>query len=100
MSAGDQRAIGGAVRRCYTEDTAAKNYASFVAHLIVTVDSSGEARIVKFAPETQAKMNSDVSYRALAERARAAVLSPTCSKLPIPKNLLGQTQTLKFVFRP
>ncbi|WP_291364620.1 energy transducer TonB [Acetobacter sp. UBA5411] len=100
MSAGDQRAIGGEVRRCYTEDTAAKDYASFVAHLVVTVDASGEARIVTFAPETQAKMNSDSSYRALAERARAAVLSPTCSKLPIPKNLLGKTQTLKFVFRP
>lgn len=100
MSAGDQRAIGGEVRRCYMEDTAAKDYASFSAHLVVTVDATGEARMVTFSPETQAKMNGDTSYRALAERARAAVLSPTCSKLPIPKNLLGQTQTLKFVFRP
>ncbi|NHO33717.1 energy transducer TonB [Acetobacter fallax] len=100
MSAGDQRAIGGEVRRCYTEDTAAKDYATFSAHLIVTVDPAGEARIVTFAPETQAKMTADPSYRALAERARAAVLSPTCSKLPIPKNLLGQTHQLKFVFRP
>lgn len=100
MSAGDQRAIGGEVRRCYTEDTAAKDYATFVAHLIVTVDATGEARIVTFAPETEAKMQADSSYRALAERARAAVLSPTCSKLPIPKNLLGQTRQLKFVFRP
>ncbi|MFE8872526.1 energy transducer TonB [Acetobacter persici] len=100
LSAGEQKAIGGAVRRCYTEDTAAKNYATFVAHLIVTVDATGEARIVQFAPQTQAQMNADSSYRALAERARAAVLSPTCSKLPIPKNLLGQTRQLKFVFRP
>ncbi|MFT9207788.1 energy transducer TonB [Acetobacter orientalis] len=100
MSSGEQKAIGGAVRRCYTEDTAAKNYATFVAHLIVTVDATGEARIVQFAPQTQAQMNADPSYRALAERARAAVLSPTCSKLPIPKNLLGQTRQLKFVFRP
>lgn len=100
LSAGDQKAIGGSVRRCYTEDTAAKNYATFVAHLIVTVDATGEARIVQFAPQTQAQMNADPSYRALAERARSAVLSPTCSKLPIPKNLLGQTRQLKFVFRP
>ncbi|GBR02645.1 hypothetical protein AOE01nite_19260 [Acetobacter oeni] len=100
MGTGDQRAIGGEVRRCYTEDTAAKDYASFSAHLIVTVDATGEARIVSFAPDTQARMNADTSYRALAERARAAVLSPTCSKLPIPKNLLGQTRQLKFVFRP
>ena len=100
LSVGEQKAIGGAVRRCYTEDTAAKNYATFVAHLIVTVDATGEARIVQFAPQTQAQMNADPSYRALAERARAAVLSPTYSKLPIPKNLLGQTRQLKFIFRP
>ncbi|MCH4022856.1 MAG: energy transducer TonB [Acetobacter sp.] len=100
MSGGDQKAIGASVRRCYTEDTAAKDYASFSAHLIVTVDATGVARIVTFAPETRQKMNGDSSYRALAERARAAVLSPTCSQLPIPKNLLGQTRQLKFVFRP
>ncbi|MBS0986146.1 energy transducer TonB [Acetobacter thailandicus] len=100
MSSGEQKAIGSAVRRCYTEDTAARNYATFVAHLVVTVDADGEARIVTFAPETQARMNADASYRALAERARSAVLSPTCSKLPIPKKLLGQTRQLKFVFRP
>ncbi|MFT9387721.1 energy transducer TonB, partial [Acetobacter sp.] len=100
LSAGQQKAIGAAVRRCYSEDTAAKDYATFVAHLVVTIDSEGEARIVQFAPETQARMAADASYRALAERARAAVLSPTCAKLPIPKELLGQTQQLKFVFRP
>ncbi|PYD61331.1 energy transducer TonB [Novacetimonas maltaceti] len=100
MSAADQKGIGNAVRRCYSEDTAARNYAQFVAHLVVTVDATGTARIVEFAPQTQARMDSDPSYRALAERARDAVLSPTCAKLPIPKNLLGQTRQLKFVFRP
>lgn len=70
LSMADQKAIGGSVRRCYTEDTEARNYASFVAHLVVTVDAAGEARIVKFAPDTAAKMASDPSYRVLAERAR------------------------------
>lgn len=96
----DQKAIGGSVRRCYTEDTEARNYASFVAHLIVTVDATGEARLVKYAPDTAAKMAADPSYRVLAERARDAVLSPTCAHLPIPSNLLGQTHQLRFVFRP
>ena len=41
-----------------------------------------------------------LSYRALAERARDAVLNPTCSRLPIPANMLGKTQQLSFVFRP
>ncbi|GBQ19554.1 energy transducer TonB [Tanticharoenia sakaeratensis] len=100
LNVADQKAIGASVRRCYAEDTAARDYATFNAHLVVTVDASGEARIVKFAPETAAKMASDPSYRALAERARDAVLSPECAKLPIPPKLLGQTHELRFVFRP
>ncbi|ARW17034.1 energy transducer TonB [Komagataeibacter europaeus] len=100
LNATQQKAIGNSVRRCYSEDTAARNYAQFVAHLVVTVDETGTARLVEFAPQTQAQMASDPSYRALAERARDAVLSPTCAKLPIPQNLLGQTRQLKFVFRP
>ena len=100
MTASEQKAIGNSVRRCYSEDTAARNYAQFVAHLVVTVDGTGTARMVDFAPQTQAQMAADPSYRALAERARDAVLSPTCAKLPIPQNLLGQTRQLKFVFRP
>ncbi|WP_264986391.1 energy transducer TonB, partial [Komagataeibacter swingsii] len=100
LTATQQKAIGNSVRRCYSEDTAARNYAQFVAHLVVTVDETGTARLVDFAPQTQAQMASDPSYRALAERARDAVLSPTCAKLPIPQNLLGQTRQLKFVFRP
>ncbi|MCQ9154336.1 energy transducer TonB [Acidomonas methanolica] len=100
LSAADQRMIGGSVRRCYSEDTAARDYASFSAHLIVTVDASGVARLARFAPDTQARVNSDPVYRALAERARDAVLSPACAKLPIPARLLGQTHELKFLFRP
>lgn len=100
LSAGQQGRIAASVRRCYVEDTAAKDYAQFTAHLIVTVDASGEARMVDFDSATRARMGADASYRALAERARDAVLSPTCSKLPIPSNLLGKTQQLRFVFRP
>ncbi len=100
LSAGMQGKIASSVRRCYVEDTAAKDYANFEAHLIVIIDASGEARIVKFDSSTQAKMNADSSYRALAERARDAVLSPVCSKLPIPSNLLGKTSQIRFKFRP
>ena len=100
LNAGAQKAIGNSVRRCYSEDTEAKNYAQFTAHLTVTVDATGEARLVEFKPDTAARMASDPEYRALAERARDAVLNPTCAHLPIPANLLGQTQQLSFVFRP
>ncbi|CAI3933165.1 MULTISPECIES: hypothetical protein [Commensalibacter] len=100
LSKGQQGKIASSVRRCYTQDTAAKDYANNIAHMEVTVDETGEARIVKFDAATQAKMNSDPAYRAFAERSRDAVLNPTCSKLPIPTNLLGKRNTVKFVFRP
>lgn len=100
LSAGQQGKIASSVRRCYVEDTSAKDYAAFSARMIVTVDATGDARIVEFDPATKAKMNADPSYQALAERARDAVLSPTCSKLPIPSNLLGKKSQLRFVFRP
>lgn len=100
LTSGQQGRIAASVRRCYTEDTDARNYAQFTARLIVTVDATGEARMVEFDPSTKAKMNSDPSYQALAERARDAVMSPTCSKLPIPNNLLGKTAKIRFVFRP
>lgn len=100
LSKGQQGKIANSVRRCYTQDTAAKDYATNTAHMVVTVDATGEARIVKFDAATQAKMNSDPAYRAFAERSRDAVLNPTCSKLPIPSNMLGARSTINFVFRP
>ena len=100
LGAGAQKAIGASVRRCYAEDTEARNYATFTAHLLVTVDEAGVAREVEFRPDTLARMNADPSYRALAERAADAVRDPRCAKLPIPANLLGSVQHLSFVFRP
>lgn len=88
------------MRRCYAEDTEARNYAHFQAHLTVTVDATGEARQVEFSDQDRARMVSDPSYRALAERARAAVMSPVCAKLPLPPSQLGQVHQIKFVFRP
>ncbi len=100
LSAGEQHAIGIEVRRCYSEDTEARNYAQFQAHLTVTVDAAGEVRQVEFSDQDRARMASDPAYRALAERARAAVMSPVCARLPLPPSELGQVHQIKFVFRP
>jgi hypothetical protein len=100
LSAGEQHAIGNAVRRCYAEDTAARDYAQFQAHLTVTVDATGEARAVEFSGADAQRMAADPSFRALAERARAAVMSPVCARLPLPPAQLGQVHQIKFVFRP
>ncbi|WP_407652010.1 energy transducer TonB [Bombella dulcis] len=100
LTSGEQNAIGSSVQRCYQEDTLARNYQNFSARMMVTVDASGEARMVTFLPETRARMAADPSYRVQAERARDAVLSPTCSRLPVPKRLLGQVRQFRFLFKP
>ncbi len=100
LTSGEQNAIGSSVQRCYQEDTLARNYQNFSARMMVTVDASGEARVVTFLPETRARMAADPSYRVQAERARDAVLSPTCSRLPVPKRLLGQVRQFRFLFKP
>ncbi len=100
LNAGEQSAIGNKVRPCYQEDTAARDYAQFQAHLTVTVDATGEARAVAFSAADAQRMAADPSYRALAERARDAVLSPACARLPLPPAQLGQVHQIKFVFRP
>jgi len=39
-------------------------------------------------------------FRAFAERAVRAVLSPQCANLPLPRAMLGQQRSLKFRFSP
>ncbi len=101
LSEGQRKTIGDSVRRCYSEDTAAKDYASYYADMEVTVDASGVARDVRLLPAFQARSGSDPAFRAFAERAERAVLDPHCATLPLPPNLLGQAaQKLSFRFRP
>lgn len=100
LTAGEQQKIGASVRRCYNENTVAKNYASFVAHVVVTIDETGVVRVVDFTPQTQAHIDKDPSYRVLAEGARRALLDPNCAKLPLSEKYLGQIRRLSFQFRP
>ena len=95
LSLAQQRAVGNSVKRCYTEDTEARNYATFGAHLRVTVDATGTARLADIVSPS-----ADPALRAFQERAREAVLDPACASLPLPGRFTGQTHTLDFVFRP
>lgn len=99
LSKGQQGEIASSVRRCYSQDLPAKNITIYVADLEVTVDETGAARIVSFDNKTLDKAKKDPYFRAFAERSRDAVLSPECSKLPLPKNMLGKRITIKFRFR-
>jgi hypothetical protein len=100
LNPGQKKAIGDEVRRCYSEDTAAKDYATYYADIEVTVDATGEVREVKLMPDSAGRAAADFAYRAFAERAERAVLDPQCAKLPLPANILGTTAKLSFRFRP
>jgi len=65
----------------------------------VTTDETGTARLAKVASEDAGRMSNPV-FRAFAERAVRAVLSPQCASLPLPRAMLGQTRQLRFRFSP
>jgi outer membrane biosynthesis protein TonB len=101
LSDGQRKQIGDEVRRCYSEDTAARDYASYTATITVTIDATGEARETKLSDSDIARGNADPAFRAFAERAERAVMDPTCARLPVPTDLLGKpAQQLTFRFRP
>ena len=98
LSEGQRKTIGDEVRRCYAEDTAAKDYATYVATMTVTVDQAGTVRAVELSSADRGRASSDFAFRAFAERAERAVLDPQCANLPLPANVLGQPAA-KFTFR-
>jgi outer membrane biosynthesis protein TonB len=101
LSDNQRKQIGAEIRRCYSQDTAARDYATYEAKMIVTIDADGEARDARLFPDDLARANADPSYRAFAERAVRAVLDPICSKLPVPPDMLGKpVQQLNIRFRP
>lgn len=100
LSDGQRRAIGDEVRRCYSEDTAARDYATYAAVITVTIDATGEAREVELSDADKTRANADPAFRAFAERAERAVMDPTCAKLPVPPDMLGKVGQLTFRFRP
>jgi hypothetical protein len=101
LTTGEMRQIGAEVKRCYSEDTAARNYATFAAVITVTIDADGVVRDAQLSPNDLARADGDPAFRAFAERARQAVMDPSCAKLPVPATLLGKpSQQLTFQFKP
>ena len=92
-------AIGAKVRECWTRDAGALGADQMQVILQVTVDANGVARRADIGTEDQGKL-SDPVFRAFAERARRAVLDAHCNPFPLPPNLMGQVQVLKFRFSP
>ena len=96
----DQRGqIGDHVRECWTIDKAAMGVDKMQVILQVMTDPAGVARMAEVAGSDVARM-SDPVFRAFAERARRAVLNPSCATLPLPQHMLGKNSVLTFRFSP
>ncbi len=100
LTKSEMGAIGDHVRQCWSYDAGAKDANTFQVRLAVTTDATGTARIAKVVGPDIDREAADPEFRAFAERAVRAVLSPDCANLPLPKSMLGQSQTLQFNFRP
>jgi hypothetical protein len=101
LTQGQAKTIGAFVKRCFSSEVEAKDYASYVVMLEVVVDQSGEVHEAHLAPESQPRAAQDPAYLAFSDAAIHAVLDPQCSKLPLPPNVLKQAATtLTFRFRP
>jgi len=99
LSEAQRGAIGDRVRECWTKDAGALDIDKMSVQLVVTVDPSGTARDAVVGAEDTGRLG-DPRFRAFAERARRAVLSPRCATLPIPQGDLGREQKLVFRFKP
>jgi len=99
LNASQRGAIGDQVRECWTRDAGALKAETFQVHLIVTTDEQGVARLAKIAPDDPANAGGSPLH-AFAERAVRAVLSPNCSRLPLPPSLKGRIHTFDFKFKP
>ncbi len=99
LTAVQMGAIADKVRECWKRHGGAAHIHQMSVQLIVTYDQQGVARIARVGPVDIGRM-ADPAFRAFAERAQRAVLSPRCSDLPIPPADLGKVGTLTFSFVP
>ena len=100
LSAAQRGAIGDFVRRCWTTDPGMLDLDKMEVLLTVTTDGGGVVRRAIVAPEDTGRVAGNLRLRVFSERAVRAVMDPACANLPLPQNLLGQTRTFTFRFRP
>lgn len=99
LNVGQQGAIADQLRDGWTIDASGLGVDKMSVVLTLTLDTTGAIREAKVNPEDQAKM-SDPRYRAFAERAVRAALSPKVGVLKMPKDKLFNGATLQIRFRP
>jgi hypothetical protein len=99
LSAAQRGEIGAHVRECWTKDSGALGLDKLSVVLNIVTDASGTTRVANVADEDKGKL-SDPVFQAFAERAVRAVMDVHCATLPLPHQMLGHINNLKFRFRP
>jgi neural Wiskott-Aldrich syndrome protein len=100
LSASQRGAIGDHVRPCWTDDPGMLDLDKMHVLLTVTTDATGVARQAVVASPDLGRVAADPRLRVFFERARRAVLDPSCASLPLPQSMLGKTNVLTFQFSP
>ncbi len=80
LSRGQRGAVGDKLRDCYTGDQGALNVDKMSGFMQLTVDTTGVIRDAQISETDRVRMG-DPRYRAFAERAVRAAMSPQCSNL-------------------
>jgi hypothetical protein len=99
LSATQRGAIGERVRECWTKDAGALDLEKMSATVVVTIDGAGTPRLVETGDADRGRL-SDPRFRAFFERARRAILDAKCADWGLPRDKLGTTQKLSFIFKP
>lgn len=103
-----QRAvIGTEVRQCWKVDQVRESMSggpaancAFYVTIEAETDASGRVVKAEVAPRDRRRVACDPPLQIFAERAEKALLSPSCSALPLPPSLLGTPRRFTFRFRP
>ena len=99
LTGADRNAIASHIRPCFQVDPDAPDNPNMSVNMIVTTDASGTIREADIAPEDEGKL-SDPIFNAFWQRAQAAAMNYQCATLPLPPNLLGQTEKFLLNFTP
>ncbi|MGH7002676.1 MAG: hypothetical protein ACREIP_01890 [Alphaproteobacteria bacterium] len=94
----ERDAVARKIRACWNVDPAAKDLASLIVVIEVSMNRDGTVREAVVSDETRGLRNPTV--RAFADSARRALLNPRCQPLPLPREKYEEWKTFKAEFDP
>lgn len=96
MSPANRSTISQRIRECLAMRHEAIPAGRFSVHLVIVTDASGTARSAYIVPGS-ASASSGTTQHLIAEKAIRALLDPQCSRLPLPRTMLGQPRQFSII---